>query len=80
MFDPIIQRVREMGSPGMIMSGSKDEGALLGGVKAQAQPAGRGFFVERRTGSRLVQVALLDDGAASAKGQHTASRTAAAPG
>jgi S-DNA-T family DNA segregation ATPase FtsK/SpoIIIE len=80
MFDPIIQRVREMGSPGMIMSGSKDEGALLGGIKAQAQPAGRGFFVERRTGSRLVQVALLDDGAAPAKGQHAASRTAAAPG
>jgi DNA segregation ATPase FtsK/SpoIIIE, S-DNA-T family len=62
------------------MSGSKDEGALLGGVKAQAQPAGRGFFVERRTGSRLVQVARLDDGAAPAKGQHAASRTAAAPG
>ncbi|HET9897938.1 MAG TPA: type VII secretion protein EccCa [Streptosporangiaceae bacterium] len=60
-FDPIIQRVREMGSPGMIMSGSKDEGALIGGVKPQAQPPGRGFFVERRTGSRLVQVALLDD-------------------
>ncbi len=60
-FDPIIQRAREMGSPGMIMSGSKDEGALIGGVKPQAQPPGRGFFVERRTGSRLVQVALLDD-------------------
>ena len=58
MFDPIIQRVREMGSPGLIMSGSRDEGALLGGVKPQAQPPGRGHFVERRTGSRLVQVAL----------------------
>jgi len=62
MFDPIIQRAREMGSPGMIMSGAKDEGALIGGVKAQAQPPGRGFFVERRKGSRLVQVALLDGG------------------
>jgi DNA segregation ATPase FtsK/SpoIIIE, S-DNA-T family len=69
MFDPIIQRVREMGSPGMIMSGSKDEGALLGGVKPQAQPPGRGVFVERRTGSRLVQVALVDD-VMAATGQH----------
>ncbi len=78
MFDPIIQRVREMGSPGMIMSGSKDEGALLGSVKAQAQPAGRGYFVGRRTGSQLVQVALLEDGPAPAKGQH-AARPAAPP-
>ncbi len=61
MFDPVIQRAREMGSPGLIMSGSKDEGTLIGGVKPQAQPPGRGFFVERRTGSRLVQVALVDD-------------------
>jgi DNA segregation ATPase FtsK/SpoIIIE, S-DNA-T family len=80
MFDPIIQRAREMGSPGMIMSGSKDEGALLGGVKPQAQPPGRGFFVERRTGSRLVQVALLDDGTAPATGQHAARPAASHPG
>ena len=77
IFDPIIQRAREMGSPGMIMSGSKDEGALIGSVKPQAQPPGRGFFVERRTGSRLVQVALLDDGEAPAGGQHAAPRTGA---
>jgi DNA segregation ATPase FtsK/SpoIIIE, S-DNA-T family len=79
MFDPIIQRAREMGSPGVIMSGSKDEGALIASVKPQPQPPGRGFFVERRTGSRLVQVALLDDGAAPAKGQHAAPRTATTP-
>jgi DNA segregation ATPase FtsK/SpoIIIE, S-DNA-T family len=79
MFDPIIQRIREMGSPGMVMSGSKDEGALLGSVKPQAQPPGRGFFVERRTGSRLVQVALLDDGDAPARGQHAAPRAVATP-
>jgi DNA segregation ATPase FtsK/SpoIIIE, S-DNA-T family len=80
MFDPIIQRIREIGSPGMIMSGSKDEGALLGSVKPQAQPPGRGFFVERRTGNRLVQVALLDDGGAPSRGQHAAPPTVAAPG
>ena len=62
MFDPVIQRLREMGSPGLIMSGSKDEGALLGGIRPAAQPCGRGFLVGRRNGSRLVQVALLGDG------------------
>ena len=60
MFDPVIQRLREMGSPGLIMSGSKDEGALLGGVRPASQPCGRGFLVGRRNGSRLIQVALLD--------------------
>ncbi|HEY1319854.1 MAG TPA: type VII secretion protein EccCb, partial [Streptosporangiaceae bacterium] len=59
MFDPVIQRIREMGSPGLIMSGSRDEGGLIGGVRAQAQPVGRGVFVERRTGNRLVQTALV---------------------
>jgi S-DNA-T family DNA segregation ATPase FtsK/SpoIIIE len=64
MFDPVIQRLREMGSPGLIMSGSKDEGALLGGVRPASQPCGRGFLVSRRGGSRLVQVALAADPAA----------------
>ena len=58
MFEPVIQRMREMGSPGLIMSGSKDEGQLFGGVRPASLPAGRGYLVERRTGSRLVQTAL----------------------
>jgi S-DNA-T family DNA segregation ATPase FtsK/SpoIIIE len=66
MFDPVIQRLREMGSPGLIMSGSKDEGALLGSVRPHAQPPGRGYFVERRAGTHLVQTALLDTRAAPA--------------
>jgi DNA segregation ATPase FtsK/SpoIIIE, S-DNA-T family len=83
MFDPVIQRIREMGSPGLIMSGSKDEGALLGNVRAQAQPPGRGFFVERRTGSRLIQVALVGEtedapsapSVPSSRGSHHAAST-----
>jgi ESX secretion system protein EccC len=61
MYDPVIQRLREMGSPGLIMSGNRDEGQLLGGVRPAPLPAGRGFLVERRTGSRLVQAALLGE-------------------
>ena len=80
LFDPVIQRIKEMGSPGLIMSGNKDEGALFGSVKAQPQPPGRGFFVERRAGSQLVQVALLDDGTMPPTGQHHASSPAAPNG
>ncbi|MBO0804634.1 MAG: type VII secretion protein EccCa [Nocardiopsaceae bacterium] len=61
MFEPVIQRMREMGSPGLIMSGSKEEGALFGGVRPTAQPTGRGLLVERRGGSRLVQTAFFGD-------------------
>jgi S-DNA-T family DNA segregation ATPase FtsK/SpoIIIE len=57
MFDPMIQRIKEMASPGLVMSGNKDEGALLGNVKAHQLAPGRGYFVERRTGNRLIQTA-----------------------
>ncbi|HEX6527650.1 MAG TPA: type VII secretion protein EccCa [Streptosporangiaceae bacterium] len=61
MFEPVIQRLREMGSPGLILSGSRDEGKLLGGVTPSSQPCGRGYYVQRRMGPRLVQTALLED-------------------
>jgi S-DNA-T family DNA segregation ATPase FtsK/SpoIIIE len=73
LFDPLIQRVREMGSPGLIMSGSRDEGALIGGVRPRSQPAGRGIFTERRAGERLVQTALLAEDDALAGGRRAAS-------
>jgi S-DNA-T family DNA segregation ATPase FtsK/SpoIIIE len=41
----------------MLLSGSKEEGPLLGDVKASPQPPGRGSLVRRRTGSMLVQIA-----------------------
>jgi S-DNA-T family DNA segregation ATPase FtsK/SpoIIIE len=57
MFDPMLQRVRELGSPGVLLSGSKEEGPLLGDVKPSPQPPGRGSLVRRRTGATLVQIA-----------------------
>jgi S-DNA-T family DNA segregation ATPase FtsK/SpoIIIE len=57
LFDPVLQRMRELGSPGIVMSGSRDEGALLGTVKPGPQPPGRGTLVRRRSAPVLVQVA-----------------------
>ncbi len=57
LFEPVLQRLRELGSPGLIMSGTKDEGALLADVKPSLQPPGRGTLVSRRHGTGLVQVA-----------------------
>jgi S-DNA-T family DNA segregation ATPase FtsK/SpoIIIE len=64
MFEPVTARLRELGSPGLILSGDRAEGALLGEVRPSRQPAGRGTLVNRRTGPELVQLAwLAQDGA-----------------
>jgi S-DNA-T family DNA segregation ATPase FtsK/SpoIIIE len=57
MFEPVIQRLRELSSPGLIMSGDRDEGPLLSNVRPSAQPPGRGWLVTRKEGARLIQVA-----------------------
>lgn len=43
----LVAELKALYSPGIVMSGSKDEGALLGTVKAAEQPPGRGVFVCR---------------------------------
>ncbi|MER5867791.1 type VII secretion protein EccCa [Kitasatospora sp. NPDC002040] len=48
LFEPIMQRMKDLGGQGLIMSGDKGEGALLGTVKPQPLPAGRGQLVTRR--------------------------------
>ncbi len=59
LFDPVIQRLRELSSPGLVMSGSKDEGALIGNVRPAPMPPGRGWLVTRKEGVRLIQTAYL---------------------
>jgi S-DNA-T family DNA segregation ATPase FtsK/SpoIIIE len=56
LFEPVLQRVRELASPGIVLSGDKDEGVLLGDAKPSQQPPGRGTLVRRRQGSALMQV------------------------
>jgi S-DNA-T family DNA segregation ATPase FtsK/SpoIIIE len=59
-FEPVLQRLRELGTPGLVMSGDRDEGALVGTVRPGPQPPGRGWLVSRRAGTRLVQLAYLE--------------------
>ena len=47
------------GHPGRADVGPQDEGALFGNVRPQQLPPGRGFFVDRRSGARLIQTAYL---------------------
>jgi S-DNA-T family DNA segregation ATPase FtsK/SpoIIIE len=60
LYDPVIQRMRELDSPGFLMSGNKEEGALLGNLKPSPQPPGRGTLVRRSDGTQLVQTAYIE--------------------
>jgi DNA segregation ATPase FtsK/SpoIIIE, S-DNA-T family len=57
-YEAVFGRLRELGSPGMLLSGDPGEGPLLGGTKAGPQPAGRGLFVRRGERPVLVQTAF----------------------
>lgn len=66
LFEPVVQKLRESGTPGLIMSGSKDEGALFGNVKAEPLPPGRARLVTRQ-GVRLIQIALVAEAVPEAR-------------
>ncbi|MFF3007834.1 type VII secretion protein EccCa [Kitasatospora sp. NPDC057940] len=60
LYEPVLQRMRELGGQGVILSGNRDEGALLGTVKPMPLPPGRGVYVSRRaTGGQMVQTGWL---------------------
>jgi ESX secretion system protein EccC len=59
-FEPVFQRLKEMGSPGLIMNGDPQEGLLLGTQKAALLPPGRGYLVRRNQRTALVQIVLTD--------------------
>jgi S-DNA-T family DNA segregation ATPase FtsK/SpoIIIE len=56
-FEPVVQRLRELGGVGLVMSGDPGEGPLLGNQRAVPLPPGRGFLVRPRRAPALVQVA-----------------------
>jgi S-DNA-T family DNA segregation ATPase FtsK/SpoIIIE len=59
LFDPIIGRLRELASPGIMMSGNRDEGVLLGNRRPESLPPGRGYLITHRGGTQLVQLAWV---------------------
>jgi len=56
-FEPLFQRVRELGTPGLVLRGDPQEGPVLGGRRAGPQPPGRGHLVHPDGVDVLVQVA-----------------------
>ncbi|KJY41610.1 secretion protein EccC [Streptomyces sp. NRRL B-1568] len=59
MFESFMQRIKELGAQGVVLSGDPGEGDILGGVRPRPMPAGRGYFVSRKRGTPLVQVGWM---------------------
>jgi DNA segregation ATPase FtsK/SpoIIIE, S-DNA-T family len=57
LYEPVLQRLRDLSVAGLVMSGDPDEGALVGAVRPEPLPPGRARLVTRRQGVRLVQLA-----------------------
>ena len=57
LYEPVLQRLRELDTPVLLMSGNSDEGPLVGTLRPSRQPAGRGQLVRRSDGVSLVQTA-----------------------
>jgi S-DNA-T family DNA segregation ATPase FtsK/SpoIIIE len=57
LYQQFMSRMRDIGTPGLMMSGDRLEGALLGGLRPEALPPGRGRLVRHRGGVQLIQLA-----------------------
>jgi DNA segregation ATPase FtsK/SpoIIIE, S-DNA-T family len=66
-FEPVFQRLKEMGSPGLIMSGDPQEGQLIGTQRAAELPPGRGYLVRRNQRTTLIQTAYVEPESATSE-------------
>ena len=57
LYEPVIQSLRELAMPGLLLSGNPDEGPLIGNLRPVPLPPGRGRLVTRDRGTEVVQVA-----------------------
>src|SRR6185437_4114858 len=60
MFDPVLARMRDMGSSGLMMSAAPDDGVQLGATRPGPLPPGRGTLAVRGRPDELIQVGWLD--------------------
>jgi S-DNA-T family DNA segregation ATPase FtsK/SpoIIIE len=61
MSDPLLGRLREFGTDGLILSGDPREGALLGDQRAGRRVPGRGVLVRRRQEPILIQTVIDEE-------------------
>ncbi len=57
---PVLRRLRELGTPGLLLSGPGDEGPVLHRTRMRSLPPGRALWATRQGEAELVQLALPD--------------------
>lgn len=60
IYEPVIQTLRDLAMPGILLSGNRDEGVLLGNIRPGPAQPGRGRLVSRDRGAEVVQLAWTD--------------------
>jgi S-DNA-T family DNA segregation ATPase FtsK/SpoIIIE len=60
LYEPIIQSLRDLAMPGVMLSGPRDEGVLIGNLRPQEAEPGRARVVTRDGGTETAQLAWID--------------------
>ncbi len=60
LYDPLIQSMRDLAMPGVMLSGPRDEGVLIGNVRPEQADPGRARLVTRDRGTEVVQLAWTE--------------------
>ncbi len=60
LYEPTIQSMRDLAMPGLLLSGSPDEGPLIGNLRPTPTIPGRGRLVTRDRGVEVVQLGWSD--------------------
>jgi S-DNA-T family DNA segregation ATPase FtsK/SpoIIIE len=59
LFEPVLQSLRDLAGPALLLSGSPEEGPLVGTTRPRRLAPGRGQLVTRERGVDIVQTAWL---------------------
>ncbi|MCX4781407.1 type VII secretion protein EccCa [Streptomyces sp. NBC_01264] len=59
LYEPFMQRIKELGAQGVVLSGDPSEGDLVGSVRPRPMPPGRASFVSRKRGASLIQIGRM---------------------
>ncbi|MGH3928441.1 MAG: type VII secretion protein EccCb, partial [Pseudonocardiaceae bacterium] len=60
MHEPVLQRMKEVGCAGLLLSGERQEGQIWPQAYLSIQPPGRGLLVRKSRKPMLIQTAYLD--------------------
>jgi S-DNA-T family DNA segregation ATPase FtsK/SpoIIIE len=59
-YEAVLQSMRDLAQPGLLLSGSPDEGPIVGTMKPIPLPPGRGRLLTRSRGIEMVQTAYCE--------------------